>query len=54
MSETINTLLAPRFLFRFAVPVRRRTPLWKAAGIELDDSYSLMNLAELDSNTIDR
>ena len=54
MSEAINTLLAPRFLFRFAVPVRRRAPLWKASGIELDESYRLMNLAELDSNTADR
>jgi hypothetical protein len=54
MAETINTLLAPRFLFRFAVPVRRRNPLWKATGIELDESYQLLNLAELDSNTADR
>ena len=54
MSDAINTLLAPRFLFRFAVPVRRRTPLWKESGIELDESYRLMNLAELDSNTLDR
>jgi hypothetical protein len=54
MPETINTLLAPRFLFRFSVPVRRRNPLWKASGIELDESYQLLNLAELDNNTTDR
>jgi hypothetical protein len=54
MSETINTLLAPRYLFRFAVRVKRRTPLWKASGIELDESFSLLNLAELDANTADR
>jgi hypothetical protein len=40
-------------LFRFAVPVRRRDPLWKPAGIELDESYALLNLAELDSGTAD-
>jgi hypothetical protein len=54
MPETVNTLLAPRYLFRFAVPVKRRTPLWKASGIELDESFSLVNLAELDANTADR
>jgi hypothetical protein len=54
MPETTNTLLAPRFLFRFAVPVLRRSPLWKATGIELDEKYRLLSLAELDSNTIDR
>src|SRR5262245_10539774 len=54
MPETVNTLLAPRYLFRFAVPVKQRTPLWKANGIELDESFSLLNLAELDANTADR
>ena len=39
-----NTLLAPRFLFRFAVPVLRREPIWKAGGVELDESYRLLNL----------
>jgi hypothetical protein len=53
VSET-NTLLAPRFLFRFAAPVRRRDPIWKAGGIELDESYQLLNLAELDAGTADR
>jgi hypothetical protein len=54
MSEPNNTLLAPRYLFRFAVPVKQRAPLWKASGIELDESFSLLNLAELDANTADR
>src|SRR3954471_23748013 len=54
MPETTNTLLAPRFLFRFAVPVRQRNPLWKTGGVELDESYQLLNLAELDGNTADR
>src|SRR3954453_7666735 len=53
MPETTNTLLAPRFLFRFAVPVRQRNPLWKTGGVELDESYQLLNLAELDGNTAD-
>jgi hypothetical protein len=55
MSESpTNTLLAPRFLFRFAIPVRRREPVWKPGGLELDDSYGLAHLAELDANTGDR
>jgi hypothetical protein len=55
MSEpSTNQLLAPRFLFRFAVPVRRCDPIWKSGGIELDDSYQLVNLAALDQGTTDR
>jgi hypothetical protein len=54
MSETItNTLLAPRFLFRFAVPVPRRDPIWKPGGIELDESHQLLNLAGLDAGSED-
>ncbi|MEX0613027.1 MAG: hypothetical protein WD738_22100 [Pirellulales bacterium] len=49
-----NVLISPRFLFRFAVPVLRRDPIWKAGGVELDESYRLVNLAELDSGTSDR
>jgi hypothetical protein len=48
-----NTLIAPRFLFRFAVPVKRRDPIWKQGGIELDESFRLMNLAALDANSAD-
>ena len=48
-----NTLIAPRFLFRFAVPVARRDPIWKDGGVELDDSYRLLKLAELDAGTLD-
>jgi hypothetical protein len=54
MPEVSNTLLAPRFLFRFAVPLLRRNPLWKPGGVELDTTYQLLNLAELDSSTEDR
>jgi hypothetical protein len=49
-----NTLLAPRFLFRFAVPVLRRDLIWRPGGIELDESCRLLNLAELDNGTADR
>ena len=54
MSEPTNTLLAPRFLFRFEVPVLRRDPIWKIGGVELGASYQLLPLAELDSGTEDR
>lgn len=50
----LNTLIAPRFLFRFAVPARRREPIWKAGKIELDESYRLMDLAVLDAESADR
>lgn len=49
-----NTLIAPRFLFRFAVPVARYDPIWKAGGVELGQSYRLLNLAELDNGTGDQ
>jgi hypothetical protein len=49
-----NTLLAPRFLFRFAIPIVRRDPVWKAGGLQLDESFHLLNLAELDAGTADR
>jgi hypothetical protein len=52
MSET-NSLLAPRFLFRFSVPVLRCNPVWKRGGLQLAESYRLLNLAELDSGTAD-
>src|SRR6266436_5567726 len=48
MSTETNTLLAPRFLFRFAVPVARHSPIWKPAGVARDESYKLLSLAELD------
>jgi hypothetical protein len=55
MSESLsNTLVAPRFLFRFALPVLRREPIWKSEGIELDESHRLLNLSELDDGTPDR
>jgi len=49
-----NALLAPRFLFRFSVPVLRRDPIWQTGGVTLDESYRLLNLAELDAGTSDR
>src|SRR5262245_31141804 len=49
-----NSLIAPRFLFRFAVPVARHDPIWKPGGVELNDSYRLMNLAELDAGSESR
>ena len=54
MIPNSNTLIAPRFLFRFAVPVARHTPIWKPSGVELDESYRLLNLAELDAGTENR
>jgi hypothetical protein len=44
-------LLPTRFLFRFSAPCRRRDPLWTADGIELDETYRLAGLAELEGKT---
>lgn len=54
MSNESNTLIAPRFLFRFAAPVARHEPIWKPAGVALDESYRLLPLSALDTGTTDR
>jgi len=43
-----ESLLAARFLFRFAVPLQHRDPLWKDGGTSLGESCRLLNLAALD------
>lgn len=44
-----STLVAPRFMFRFAVEVRQCDPLWSSkAGVLLPESCRLPSLAELD------
>ncbi|MCH2113876.1 MAG: hypothetical protein MK171_03040 [Pirellulales bacterium] len=46
---TDNSLIHPRFLFRFAADVRRCDPLWSAErGAVLDKSYRLAPFGELD------
>lgn len=45
-------LVPPAFLFRFAVPCRRREPLWTPGGEELDSSYRLVSLAEMDGRCL--
>ena len=50
-ASQLNSLLSPRFLFRFAVPLHRKQPLWTSTGVALDESYKLPNLAELDHGT---
>jgi len=48
-SAAANSLIPSRFLFRFAVEVRRCEPLWSPKkGAVLDESYRLPMLAELD------
>ncbi|MEM6799152.1 MAG: hypothetical protein AAF589_06530 [Planctomycetota bacterium] len=46
-----NTLLAPRFLFRFAAPIAKKTPIWSKKAVALDESYRLPDLAALDAGT---
>ena len=50
MAKTVeSSLIPPRYMFRFAVDVRRCDPLWSPReGAVLDESYRLPVLAELD------
>jgi hypothetical protein len=41
-------LLPKRFLFRFSVPCRYRTPLWSSEIDSLDAAYRLASIAELE------
>jgi hypothetical protein len=41
-------LLPARFLFRFSAPCRRRESLWTAEGAQLDETYRLAGLTELE------
>ena len=43
-----ETLIAPRFLFRFSAPLLHHAPLWKASGVQLGEQYRMLQLAELD------
>jgi hypothetical protein len=50
-SIAINTLLPPRSLFQFAIPVVKRAAKWPLAGLELDEGCRLPDLGSLDRNT---
>ena len=50
-ASQLNSLLSPRFLFRFSVPLHRKQPLWGPTGLQLEDEYKLPDLAALDSGT---
>jgi hypothetical protein len=41
-------LIPARSLFRFSVPCLKREPLWTSAGANLDESYCLPRLGELE------
>jgi len=43
-----NPLLPTRFLFRFSAPCQYRDPLWTKEGVQLDEKYRLIGLAELE------
>lgn len=51
LPPTTDTLIAPRFLFRFALPIRRNELVGTTPTIPLDESHQLLNLAELDQGT---
>ncbi len=42
------SLLPPRQFFRFSADVKRCDPVWTPAGVNLDESYALPSLGELD------
>jgi len=44
-----DTLIPPRFLFRFEIDVKRCESIWSAKhGVVLDESYRLVSLGDLD------
>ncbi len=45
-------LVPTRFLFRFAAPCQRHDPLWTAKGSQLDESFRLVGLAELEQPSL--
>ena len=47
-TPTVEPLVAPRFLFRFSVPLLHCSKTWSAAGVQLGDKYRLLDLAQLD------
>jgi hypothetical protein len=47
-----NPLLPTRFLFRFSAPCRYHDPLWTANGSQLDKTYRLIGLAELEGQAM--
>ncbi len=56
MPTLANNLLAPRFLFRFAVPLKRLDPLWPIDAKKLTDDHRLPPLSRLDvgSESVER
>jgi hypothetical protein len=46
-----SPLLPTRFLFRFAVPCHHHEPLWTDEGVQLDEKYRLVGLAELEGQS---
>jgi len=43
-----DSLIPPRFLFRFSAPCLRRDPVWNSEGAGLDERYRLVSFAALD------
>ncbi len=43
-----DSLLAPNFLFHFAVPCKYSDPLWNERALKLGEEYVLRNLSELE------
>lgn len=41
-------LIAPTFLFRFAIPLRAVDPIWASAGVELPEQYSIPSFNALE------
>jgi len=46
--KTSDTLIAPRFVFRFSAPLQYRQRLWADKGVGLEPRYQLLSLGELD------
>ena len=43
-----DSLIAPRMMFRFSAPLRKREPVWSEKNFQLAEEYRLAPLADLD------
>lgn len=51
MSDLSDPILAPAFLFHFAVPCRYTKTLWTEAGVRLGEEYRLPDLGQLEQRS---
>ncbi len=49
-NKPVETLIPPRYMFRFAVDIHHCKPIWSPKGVSLGEQYQLPNLGQLDQD----